>query len=939
MRITYTLILYFLTTFSLLSQYEKMGSAPIINHSKETYNAGTQNWGGISLNNGISFFANNSGLLEYDGINWKLHLLPKRSIVRSICYSNSERIYIGGQDEVGYFAPDDQGNLIYTSIRENIPNRFLPIEDVWDITSKGDKIYFRSVNKVYTYIEDDGFEINNPGNPIITLDQVKDKIIYHDLEQGLVELDKTPFPWSEAFISRPVIKVVSYGENGYLIITEKDGIYKYENGNLSIFNTAYNDFLIENRLSTILRLDNGGFAIGTQFGGILLVDKEGMPLELIDKNNGLQNNNINAMHQDQFGSLWVSTSNGIDQVLISDPSRIIHPDGETQATIYDIQTIDDHVFFATNNGLYRSALTPSSDVFKQVLFEKIKNTDGECWGLDLIDDQLLLGHNTGGYVINGLEAINFTPPLGTWKFVQSHHPEYIYVGTYSGIFIYKRSNNTWQLFKKLEGFVESARIMISTNKNELWVSHPYRGVYRIDHDDEFMTTKVVLYDENKGLPSILQNYIFNVNGIPYVTGETGIYRYEINKDAFVKDSVLSSFFDPEENIRRLYHEINGNIWFISEKKTGKLVPDDRGNYQITLIPDLEGVFVGGFENLYITDSTDLLACTDRGIIYYNLNLLHNQDPPKAFFRTIQLLNKKDSILYGGHGKIHKQPFELTHEQNAILITYGSSDHSGKSVYRYRLKELNDEWSQWSFNYTKEINNLRQGKYTFEIQVKNGQNLVSETAQFSFNISPPWHQSLLAYFLYMMLTIMGLLSLYFIPNKKYQKEKAILSEAKQKTDQELRKVRMDKLKAEIEHKNKELASSTMHLLQKNETLHQIKQELESAINKVQSPTAIKELKKTLSHLSDDERLEEDWEKFSVHFDQVHSDFLKRLKETYPTLSPKDQKMAAYLRMNLSTKEIAPLLNISVRGVEIGRYRLRKKLNLESQENLTEFMISF
>jgi FixJ family two-component response regulator len=87
------------------------------------------------------------------------------------------------------------------------------------------------------------------------------------------------------------------------------------------------------------------------------------------------------------------------------------------------------------------------------------------------------------------------------------------------------------------------------------------------------------------------------------------------------------------------------------------------------------------------------------------------------------------------------------------------------------------------------------------------------------------------------------------------------------------------------------------------------------------------------------LEDDWESFARHFDQVHTDFIKRLKEKYPQLSPKDLKLCAYLRMNLVSKEIAPLLNISVRGVEISRYRLRKKMQLHAEVNLTDYMIHF
>ena len=88
---------------------------------------------------------------------------------------------------------------------------------------------------------------------------------------------------------------------------------------------------------------------------------------------------------------------------------------------------------------------------------------------------------------------------------------------------------------------------------------------------------------------------------------------------------------------------------------------------------------------------------------------------------------------------------------------------------------------------------------------------------------------------------------------------------------------------------------------------------------------------------DERLDADWEQFARHFDQVHSHFLKKVRQHYPQLTVKDHRLCAYLRMNLSSKEMASLMNISVRSVEVARYRLRKKLALESEVNLVEFML--
>ena len=129
---------------------------------------------------------------------------------------------------------------------------------------------------------------------------------------------------------------------------------------------------------------------------------------------------------------------------------------------------------------------------------------------------------------------------------------------------------------------------------------------------------------------------------------------------------------------------------------------------------------------------------------------------------------------------------------------------------------------------------------------------------------------------------------------------------------------------------------MHLVQKGEILMKIKSDLNNLEKDV--PEKLKQKVKQIERvIESDVRLDKNWERFESHFDQVHENFFKRLRSNYPQLTPKDQKLCAYLRMNLTTKEIAPLLNISVRGVEISRYRLRKKMELDSDVNLVSFIL--
>ena len=132
---------------------------------------------------------------------------------------------------------------------------------------------------------------------------------------------------------------------------------------------------------------------------------------------------------------------------------------------------------------------------------------------------------------------------------------------------------------------------------------------------------------------------------------------------------------------------------------------------------------------------------------------------------------------------------------------------------------------------------------------------------------------------------------------------------------------------------------MNLVQKKEFLLKIKEELNkiNQINKSGKETIeTSELKKILRSLTEDEKLNDEWEQFSIHFNKVHGDFLIILKEKFPDLKPHELKLCAYLRMNLSSKEIAHLMSISVRGVEISRYRLRKKLQIPTDVNLFQFL---
>jgi PAS domain S-box-containing protein len=147
---------------------------------------------------------------------------------------------------------------------------------------------------------------------------------------------------------------------------------------------------------------------------------------------------------------------------------------------------------------------------------------------------------------------------------------------------------------------------------------------------------------------------------------------------------------------------------------------------------------------------------------------------------------------------------------------------------------------------------------------------------------------------------------------------------------------EKYREEIAGKDRELVTSLIQIAQKNEMLLYLRKNL-SVIRNTLHPTTQKKVTEMLTRIDEHQRKQFfNWEDFALHFEKVHPGFFTSLKGRYPSLTSKDQRICAYIRLGLSTKEIAGLINITPESAEIGRIRLRKKLQLDRQINLSSFL---
>lgn len=943
-----SLLLFLCLPFGItLGQAFLIDNPYIINHSKTAYKGGIENWGVITTSNGFVYFANNEGLLKFNGTDWSLYKLPNKTIVRSVVLDTlSQRIYVGGQDEVGYFFPNFKGELVYQSIKDKLPVNYRSIEDVWEIQIAGDAVIFRSVNKVFSYSRNVIKTLDTNTSSINFMKYLDGTIYYGDPGKGVFKIEGslvTFLPKSEIFKGNRIFEIIKLANNKLLFITEKDGIYLYENNVFVPFLKlkSLNDAI----LSSGVMVNANLIAIGSVLQGIIFIDTLGNYKFSLTKKQGLQTNSIISLAVDNNGNLWAGTTNGIEQVLINSPYSIIYPDSELQGAVYAVKVYQDKLFVGTNNGLFYTDWPKESDGYTTSTFKKVANSSGQVWALDILKGDLFMGHNNGAFQIIDNAAIKISNDyVGTWRFVDLPDENKMMTGTYLGFQLYKKSGRLWKFEKIIDGFKESARIITKDKSNNIWVSHPYRGVYKITLKDDFSAVKMIKnYGKANGLPSDMSNYVTKMEDNIYVNGETGIYIYDNKEDKFYFEKRLSDLIGAGTNTRRLFQENTKTIWYVNENECGAILVDDSPvskNAKKQSTPFLNGKLIGGFENIYSPDEKHVFVCTDKGLILINIDKLRLKQPLTIRFNEIKF-GSDGGPIYGGHVDLPSKVVSFNYDQNNITFSFGTNqlDLTSSVLYSYKVVGLDNKWSDWSPLNKKELSNLPPGSYTFKVKASSGYNNESTELDYNFRIKNPWYSSNFALFCYFLILVLGVFFLIRVMDKKHESEKNQLKNDKEQSEAKVEELLNLKFQTEIDFKNKELALSTMHIVQKNETLAKLREELDNAVKQTKDMEARSNIKKVIGILSDDQRLEDDWESFAVHFDQVHTDFLRRLKERYPQLSPKDLKLCAYLRMNLTTKDIAPLLNISVRGVEISRYRLRKKMDIEGEMNLNDFMMQF
>ncbi|RYD90879.1 MAG: transcriptional regulator, partial [Sphingobacteriales bacterium] len=438
----------------------------IFNYTAEKYKGGVQNWDIAQDKNGLLYFGNKEGLLTFNGKFWNRYPLPNYTVIRSVKVDSQNRIFVGGQDELGYFFPDASGVLKYHSLLSLLPVNERKMADVWSIAIDEGGIFFRSWNSII-YYKEGAVQVYKPVTAWDFLGSVNGKVFAQSRGKGILLFDKGIW---RPLVDAPVLQetsvsfVLPYNRDTILVGTQKKGLFLLAGNKLIKKRTDIDDILLHNRLFSGLNIGNNGIALGTTASGLLIINKEGQLSQRYALVEGLQTEDIHAIYSDQNGSLWLAEDNGIDMVAINSAIKYIYPAKNKQIT-YSMRVFNNNLYMGTSNGLFYTPLEsdqPDMSLSKGT-FKDIKNFSGSVWNLDVLNDHLVLGHEGGVFTLEKDQVRPIYLSTGTWLFqsVSNIFPSAnILAGTYNGLQLIHDTNRVLTNGGNVKGINESLRFVV-----------------------------------------------------------------------------------------------------------------------------------------------------------------------------------------------------------------------------------------------------------------------------------------------------------------------------------------------------------------------------------------------------------------------------------------------------------------------------------------------
>lgn len=916
------------------------GSKPnVINFSRDAYRAANNNWsiGRDSLD--MVYFGNDNGLLEFDGIHWRLY--PHSHVVRAVAVTPSGEIYTGGYEEFGVWERGVSGRLAYRSLSSGVDYEAIRNNEIWQVIADGGDVYFQSFSKVFR-LRNGGIAEIVPEGGLMFLMKTDYGLLAQNINGPLMKLSGDGFetvPGSDFLSDTEVQFILPYREGEYLIGTSSIGLYIYDGSGFARLKGDFTDRAVRYRLNRGIRMGNGNFLFGTILDGIYEVDGRGHVVNHFSTENFLQNNTILSLMEDAHGNVWAATDRGISYIAYF-PGMDFHidPKGSVGA-VYTAAVFAGRIFLGTNQGLYHMPVGKLSESNSLSRLSILDGTQGQVWDLQVWDGRLLCAHNSGLLVIDRQLRLSAVPSIqnGVNDICITSHKghDYILLGTYSSLAALDAGLNPISGLYDIHEPI--SRIYVDAT-DDVWLSHAgEKGVYRFrfDEDGHSIRYRASYGRESDGeLPESLR--LFGIGGRAVFYGGDTFYMYDYLNNRLAPYQEMNEYLGGVKPIRQIVGISDSRYLALSDKAAYTFVTEDRSVRIIDRSPvEMTNIsMVNRDENAVPLGDSVCIICLDNGILIKDMRLPGGAPSiSQPYLRSVSTVARDQSRQYL---PLQKTKPKIGYRNNTVVFDFAVFGALAQNLsFQYRLEHLEDKWSKPQRVNEARLVRLPKGDYTFLLRAADGMGNYSEITSFPFAVLPPWYQSAWAVLAYVAVFAGTAFLVWLLVLRRYRN--AHLLKIRMREESRL-KNQNHYLQAELRQKDAELFSQTSFIMQKNELIQQIKHELDELYTQYKANALLRQAFMRINTMLDRNlNADGDWKTFLMQFERTNSGFFKRLKELSPDLTPGDLKIAACLKLNLTSKDIAALMNISIRAVENSRHRLRKKLDIPPSVNLNDFFI--
>ena len=910
-------ILFIILLVSQFLQSNAQELLPFVeNYSKADYKGDNQNWSVAQGNDAAMYFANNRFLVRYNGVIWEKYALPNKTIIRSL-FIDGDKIYTGSYTEFGFWERKE-GEMLYTSLstNKNLFSGDSNNEEIWKIFKNDGLIYFQSFNELFICDTKTIKKVRIPFQisycfPIagtIYVASVKDGL--HTFSDGKFQIIEN---WS--ILEDKIIHGVERHGGQLYIFTQKDGVFVENNGLLIPWKLSLNEQLKDETIITAKSISSTILTIGTALQGVYFVDTSSGKIANINRKNALNNNSVLSISTDNESNVWLGLDNGISHIEINSPISIFTDNTGLLGSVYALQPDGNGYLIGTNHGVFG---------LQNKILKTVPNSQGQVWDIQQIGNQFVIGHNDGTFVFKNGVYSKANDISGGWKFYESVLDNQYYQSTYSGIIRY---SNPMELLKydRIANINKPIKNIAQNKRREIWAADNYRSLFKISFSEDFRTNTVENISQKNKLKNDFGVKIFNLKNELFFYINLQWYQYNPLTDKLEKSALFNQHFAGISDIIPVDEEhfiiIKDNTFYLIQFKNQKF------NWKLIPQKYYEGKIINQ-DTKAIKKGASLLLNLDDGFLKIGLinPAIGQQDIDVEGFYHNKLITEKSKLKYNENIELH-------------LITKKFGFNSPRLFYK-----LNGGKEFLPVDRNKiVINNASSGKQQVLIYYFDGYNY-NELANYNFTVTNPWYFSFWMILVYL-LFVGVIFYLYYRWNKiRYieklrRKEEEInyhnqIAQLEIETENKLKMQEYEKhiLEIQVQTKASEVAGKSLSIAKQSEMIESIENILSSENDSAQIKSKIKKAIKSNSINKNE------WQNFEKNLMKSHEEFVHKLTHTYVNLTSKDIKLCIFLRMNLASKEIAPLMNISYRGVELHRYRLRKKLSISKEENLSNFMIN-